>query len=1133
VIAPFSACAEPLDTTRKAAARGTLGEEIYAVFCERLAAEQWPTDVSGRRARAFCRLGAEPDAETPPRLAALVRNRARLVAALDRALPEDLHDDLSNFLLHLLPLYEPPTDALPRLTRAAAAMLTRLASDDEVMAALERLGQRQGYRPLRLALGIARPVLAYPDLANFVDRALVTLAPGGSAGDEWRRMAEVAALELATAGPSVPRAPGERGTLELTRELLFSADDAFARGGARWLARRDGRGLAVPTRTSTGLIAPFADVDRDGLADVDALGRFVDASGARLVVATPFPLRDESPTRRDPAGRALAASGEPLYEYLDVSRTMLAGLAREAVPWLSPDRPALLDLAHGLPALLGPRAPRRERIGTAEVDFEGPDTRRGPLFDAVYATGKLIARPETDDVLAVLEVLLRDHEAELAELVDAAWVGQRAGDAYPRAAVDPRSEIWDDLLETAEGMARTPGLLEALVRALGDPASAAIGPITAIFMRHTDLVEYDPTDVNGPPLPITLTRRTDWTRPDVAGNESLFQRSIAVIQDLDGVRVCNKAGAKLRLYSSSGRELLSWPLTGSYGECELIQIDNVAETYVQAVLGRARIVLKDRTLDGLLRLAEGLGILDIDQLLEEQSGIRGLTQRPTPEALGRLVFAPPNAFIRNLLDETSFKRDRNGDGRFGADETVPIVTRHRGVVPAWEKRFVVDGVEASFIDALRPLLRAFDDFDPPGGRFYFGELCRDLHRAWPTRDASSSQRTMPGADMYSRQDDARSYEPVVATLLDEGRLFARLGALVRALDAITLRPGVDGIDALDAATVAMLDPTRSCTGGSCATGSLRYRDGRAFPCTAAGTCFDGMGGRPMRYVSPMLLLVDALSEWDRALATAPERRAAWLAGREVVASQLLSVARGPDGRMRLANRRTAAVLRLVVPFVRARIAEHRAAGDLGTWADGLAGRMESTLGSAMATTVLDWVDALRADANARAAVAALVTYLMDDTAPGEAFDATLLAIADLLQVLEDDHNLDPLVRALAPVLAADAREVAARGGTPTVDGATVDELLDLLRAIRPLDRNDVLQRVLAGLVALPESGSAETPLEALVDVIAEVNRASPGAGTTMDAADHRAVLERLRDTLVDESRGVERLYRVIQERELE
>jgi hypothetical protein len=37
----------------------------------------------------------------------------------------------------------------------------------------------------------------------------------------------------------------------------------------------------------------------------------------------------------------------------------------------------------------------------------------------------------------------------------------------------------------------------------------------------------------------------------------------------------------------------------------------------------------------------------------------------------------------------------------------------------------------------------------------------------------------------------------------------------------------------------------------------------------------------------------------------------------------------------------------------------------------------------------------------------------------------------------------------------------------------------------------------------------------------------------MDAEDHRAVLRRVQDTLRDEERGVERLYRVIQERELE
>ncbi len=1129
-------CTEELDLTRTNTARGTLGAEIYEVICLRIAAGDDPTDVSARRSRRLCEGRKAADVDTPPRLAALDAQRERLVDALDRTLPEPLEDDLSRFLLQILPLYDPPDDVLPAQTRAAAALLDTLAQDDEALDALARLGQRRGYRPLRLALGVARPLLAYPDFDTLARQALTTIDTGGAAGTEWEQLLRVTALEMATANVAPPPAAGARGTLAIARELLFTEDAAFGAGPARYLVARDLRGLAQPEPRSGTVPAPFVDADRDGLADIDALGRFVAADGALLALPTPFTIRGEATVRRDPAGRALRDDGAPLFRTFDASRTLLAGVTREAAPWFAPDAPVALDLAVGLPLLLGPETDRNEEFGATRLAFRGPDTRSGPLFDVLHAGTTVLDRPELDDALGVVDTLLTDHEPEVAALLDAIWVAQDSGDANPRARVDVRSDLWDDLLTTTEAMAQTPGLLEALVRALAEPASADLGPITATFLRYSDRVEFDPANVNGPPLPAgPLARRTDWARPDVANNESLFQRSIAVIQDLDGVRVCNKAGAVLRVYNASGGVLLRWPLVGSYGECELIQIDNVAETYVQSVLGRARIVLKDRTLDGLLRLAQSFGILTIDGLLEGQSGVDGLTQTPTPQALGRLVFAPANPFIQGLLDASSFKRDRNGDGVYADDETVPIADRHAGVVPSWEKTFLVNGREASFLSALTPLLRAFDDHDPPGGRFLFGALMRDLHLHWPTRTNTASQRTDPRGDMFSQQDDVRSYEPILADLFERGALTARLGALVRVLDAEELRPGTDGVDALVAATNVLVDPSRSC-GGSCATGGgLRYRSGRDHPCTSSGICFDGMGGRPRRYVSPLYLLIDGLASMDRALERDPARLMRWRSARTAIAEQLLRPTAGSSPR--LANRRALALLRAVVPFARARIAEHRTAGDLTPWSRGLTARAESTLGSAATSAALDFLVAVEADPAARDAIAALVAYLIDDASANDALDTTLLALADLLQVLEDDANLTPLLRALAVALASDPRAAVDTGAALTTDGAVTDATLTLIRRVDALDDRGALLAVLANLVSLPAESAAaspdETPLETIVDVIAEVNRRDPGAGGTLAADDYRAILETTRDFLRDEDRGMERLYRVVQERELD
>ena len=57
-----------------------------------------------------------------------------------------------------------------------------------------------------------------------------------------------------------------------------------------------------------------------------------------------------------------------------------------------------------------------------------------------------------------------------------------------------------------------------------------------------------------------------------------------------------------------------------------------------------------------------------------------------------------------------------------------------------------------------------------------------------------------------------------------------------------------------------------------------------------------------------------------------------------------------------------------------------------------------------------------------------------------------------------------------------------------------------------------------------------TPLETIVDVIAEVNRATPGAGGPMDAVDHEEVLRQTRLFMVDERHGLRRLESVLRQR---
>ncbi len=1129
-------CHGSFDDERRADERGTLGEEIYEVFCKRMAGAEVPDDLSGEQSRALCENLVPPDAAPTPRLEAMAENRDRIVAALDRTLPATLEDDLNDFMLRLIPFYDPPTEQLPSQTRALGNLLADIAGDDEAIAALERLSERRGYRPARLALGVARPVMAYPNFRELTDVALDTIDEGGSAGEEWDALLKAVALDLATAAPSPPE--DGPGTLELTRQLLLTDRAEFGSGPTRLMTLRDARGIAIPFSDDGSVPPPFVDMDRDGLADIDVLGRYIGSTGELLEVPAPFAFFGEDEALRDPIGRAVRADLTPLYTYRNINQSMLAGLAREMVTWLDPAEPTLMDMAVGVPLLLGPPIEQTESLGEVSVTYNGFDTSEGPLFDLVYGVGVLLERDETDEALTLVDALLENNEPEVAAVIDAGLIGDRVADATPSAVLAENSELWDDVLRVGTWIAQEPELLEALLRSLADPRAKHLGTIYGELMRHKDAIAFNAADINASLGDQFWTEEVDHSSPETDDNMSLFQGSISIIHDLEGVRVCNKDGARLHIVI--GPLDVTYPLFGgTFDECELLEIENVAEAFAQSIIGRYTLEIKDGFLNILLDVGSSLGI-NPDRVLEESSGIDGLTRQPTPQALNRLLFGMEgNRFLEALIDPPVTR-----DGAI-------TVERHRPVTLAWEREFrfcddvlVSPGSPCSspetitFFEAMQPLLEAFDTYDRrTEGRFLFSELITSLHTHWPSDAAEMTQDTDPSAPFFANHDNGRSYEPIVSALFancvwegsgtsrrcttdNAGQMVSRLHELLRALDELEVRPGVDGIDVLADASLSLIDPNENV--------GLVNRAGESTSATNDGSRNVDL--------TPLLILLDALRGFDDAFKPEPERLTRWRAGRSTIVDQLMTIRQTPAG-FEMANRRTYGLLRELVPFVQERIADHEARGDRSAWALGLAPRMEASMGSAVGATSIAFLEAINNDEAAEAEISALAEYLMNEESTSDAFDTTVLATADLMQILDDEDNLDPLFRALSEGIVPDVRTRVAEGGTVRpadldVTGSALDETLTLVREIAEVDDNRTLTAILSNAVALPE-GSLETPLETLIDAMAEINRVEPNSGGPMRADDHRDVLNTATEFMLDEDRGLERIFDVVQNRTIE
>ncbi len=438
--------------------RGTLGQELFGIVCDRAGAQTLHEDLTGASFHAICHADHGPYATTvdqtvlPPlvdglpdvdgkpvplaaqkaqraygvaRLERLGADRDRLVAALDAAFPNvqvavkdtanadprkscsasgqgSLHTELSNLLARFLPLYDDGT--LPRSTEALGGLVSAYHKSLPGQASWARLNARAGYRPVGIALGALRPVLAYPKLRDLTNDSLRLLSPDSDPydpkpqldalgnrvpvpGAAYRQMSALSAaltFELANevddpvpsplvlpvghdamvGGRTVLGRP--RTDLELITSILFAQDPSYASGLAppAYVVQRDPRGYAsILAAGSKAVPAPFVD-EGDGLPAVDPVtGQFQTSNGA--LAPSPFfaPGATDTPTR-DGSQRALGSGGTPVYASLDTAHSFesrllahLRGVVSGKSLVASNGNETLMNMLAGAYALFGPRAP--------------------------------------------------------------------------------------------------------------------------------------------------------------------------------------------------------------------------------------------------------------------------------------------------------------------------------------------------------------------------------------------------------------------------------------------------------------------------------------------------------------------------------------------------------------------------------------------------------------------------------------------------------------------------------------------------------------------------------------------------------------------------------------------------------
>lgn len=676
------------------------------------------------------------------RIEALGRRREDLIAAFDNILPDvplalrdtsnadpaktcdlsgqkgALLHELAESLSRMVDLYEDRT--IPMMTDALGRLMLDVRGDKEIQNALARMDARKGYRPPELALGVVRPLLSYDRLVDLVDALLRVVASNadpygpavvpGKAHVEMQAMLRVLHEELRTAssdpapatltvavdtllaGKEVLSRP--RTTLELSRRLLTATDPDFGIVGApKPIVRRDLRAFAAVPLVAGKVPAPFVDADGDGLPDLDPLGQFVSGTTAP---ATPFPAFEGADGKRDALGLALQATGDPLYVYLDTSKTFAGSVVKNLRPLVEPDpkktpSATVMKLLAGVPIVAGPRdaSPTAERtyppdparvtawkaarkdpppanLGTQPVSlkYRAFQADKSAIVDLVHALGQIMARQEVDEALALFRKLLAEKPQQVARLVGVGLQLKAIADKHPEASLPENSLLWDELLDVVVQIAQTPGILEDLLKAFADPRTVKLQTPFVAYMKYKDQLTYNRKDLNGPTFNATtgsvggFVTPVDRSQPDSGKNRSALQRFMQLLHDANGLGACTKdnaiahidiqwpAGSGIPVKLDYPTNILSKAVCAFVGQsaptripaCGILRFENVAALLLDVALDRAKFDVRDKCLAALMASPLTGIVGGTDAFLEQASGVKGFNTHPTVAGIARMVY---------------------------------------------------------------------------------------------------------------------------------------------------------------------------------------------------------------------------------------------------------------------------------------------------------------------------------------------------------------------------------------------------------------------------------------------------------------------------------------------------------------
>ena len=1091
-------CADPIDMTRQEYERGTLGEELY---------KQLHRDL----------LRTEEDSTR--KAAALEEEREAFISAIDTMMPASAIPGVEEFVVELLPLYD--DNRLPDLIRKLGFVYDDIVASEDLRRAWVRMAKvRAHYQNLETDADPIARIIEYPRLRELTLFTMELIldhdglnndgSENSGENDYVRRLLLSARDQLLD--PADPREIHR--TVAALTDMLLQNDTRFAGGVERqplWAVQLDHRGLAAPNLSEGGLPAVFTDSNGDQLPDVDGAGRFTNRDNGVFVIppfGTPnevlVPVSGLPALRRDEMGRALDQAAEPVFDYVDLNQTPLGFVIRRAPDLVN--RGIVVDSMIGVEGLLG-------ELDTTSDDYPH-FTKETPLLDLAYAGLNALAFESVPDLLEGVSILLDESTRELATLLVVMEANSGIADRHD-AHLEENNAFIDDLAPYLYELSQHKGLLDELATALQDPmtnnalvamielnstynpairpaldgtyntqAAACFGMAVGSQARFDCLRAVDSTEI--------FAGDVDHTLPEGTGNTSLAQRLMHLVHDAY-TSPFHMVIEEATLFDTDISELAD---LGA-----LITIPDVAVAFFDSVAGNFCLVdyvnvdqlRANSTLNLLVQLLDAVGIAENDEdlaqvvaelvvALSSQLGVH-LDECPGPDQLLRFFNLPTYEMSLGPADIRLESTICSAGYQFP--------THHADSMYAAEA--------AGALDGLYPILKVLSD---RGLTPLFAEIIHAVYRHYP--GPASSYFHADGAPEDFVYSNARSFEPVLTELFEQGRLIDAIQDVLAALQAIELSNGGDVATTLEDLLGHLFDSSLDIE-------SLR------------GETSVQRGDGVLTSMSYFYLLTNALDRVDRWV-NGTDAEDAWERAAEELMDLLLEVTELEDGSGVFADPGSPALVTVLTQHLASHLTRHRTDGRLvEELTEDYFDAVEETLTSRGFAAVIELMTDVRLNADDQALFDDFILYLTEEDEL--AIRAGLSVLYDALVGTNDGFSYP----AVAPFFGRIVDPERVFDVDATEDVPLVTHLAQVLNETMIVDVDGIgIDLIRRGVIS--ENPGQDPPATVIGRIIRQINRLEPGSSDSVSAEDMASLYGKIAAFIRDDHRGLERAFEAVQTR---